>query len=73
MKNTKQPVYDRANLIDFKRPNMWMNTVKGSKTEHSQPPIREVLFGIAIMFGIFLIFWALGEMGVIVVSVRGDI
>lgn len=46
MKNLKPPVYDRANLIDFKRRLLWLNTVKESKTESRHFPVVQIALSI---------------------------
>lgn len=67
MKNTKF----EEKLIDFKRPNMWMNTVKGSKTEHQKQirAVKIVLIMLAILFALYM----LDQVGVIeLVNQRPD-
>lgn len=53
MKNTKF----EEKLIDFKRPNMWMHTVKGSKTEHQKQirAVEIVLIMLAILFALYML------------------
>jgi len=48
MKNLKQPIYDKANLIDFWRKNLWLNSVKESKTSYI-PAVQITVLMIAVM------------------------
>lgn len=48
MKHKPAP-YNKSNLIDFSRPNMWMNTVKGSKTTNGDIPAVQVVVIMAII------------------------
>jgi len=52
MKNRKQPIYDKSNLIDFTRKNLWMSGIQ--KT--SNP---DVLFNGALVVLILTITYAL--------------
>lgn len=55
MKNTKQPEYDPANLIDFQRKNIWMNQVRDSRTEYPKFPFVQVAFGVLLIAGVVTI------------------
>ena len=61
MKNLKQPQYDEANLINFRRKNVWMNQVKQSKSEHSNPPIVQVVFVVACILLVVAAVIAIGR------------
>lgn len=52
--NLKQPEYNRANLIDFQRKNVWMNEVKQSKSEHAQFPFVQVTATIIVVIGLIV-------------------
>lgn len=58
MKNTKQPIYDKSNLIDFKRKNLWMNRIEKTKNP-GDSSLKLFIIGLVIVWLMAVInIWA---------------
>jgi len=54
MKNTKQPIYDKSNLVDFKRKNLWMNGIEKTKNP-GDSLLKLFIIGLVIVWLIAVI------------------
>lgn len=51
----KQPIYDKSNLIDFSRKNLWMQSI--IKKEMSQPNLAFIFFCLLLTAAIIYVLF----------------